>query len=211
MFDNSKVFGYARVSTKDQNLERQFLDLKQYVASDRDIFFDKASGKNFDRPGYQTLKMMIRPGDTVYVCELDRLGRNKKEIKEELEFFKENKVKIRILNIPTTLMNFDSFDSKLEQQIMDMVNNILIEVLSTIAETERENINKRQQEGIEAAKQKGVKFGRPIKKFPPCWEEDKKKLEAKEVTAVALMEKYNMASSTFYTKLKEEKQLCTLA
>ena len=83
MFDNSKIFGYARVSTKDQNLERQFLDLKQYVTSDRDIFFDKASGKNFDRPGYQTLKMMIRPGDTVYVCELDRLGRNKVMIKEE--------------------------------------------------------------------------------------------------------------------------------
>ena len=207
MFDNSKIFGYARVSTKDKNLERQFLDLKQYVTSDRDIFFDKASGKNFDRPGYQTLKMMIRPGDTVYVCELDRLGRNKKEIKEELEFFKENKVKIRILNIPTTLMNFDSFDSKLEQQIMDMVNNILIEVLSTIAETERENIIKRQQEGIEAAKQRGVKFGRPVKNPPPCWEEDKKKLEAKEVTAIGLMKKYNMASSTFYTKLKEEKQL----
>lgn len=207
MFDNSKIFGYARVSTKDQNLERQFLDLKQYVTSDRDIFFDKASDKNFDRPGYQTLKMMIRPGDTVYVCELDRLGRNKKEIKEELEFFKENKVKIRILNIPTTLTNFDSFDSKLELQVMDMVNNILIEVLSTIAETERENIIKRQQEGIEAAKQRGVKFGRPVKNLPPCWEEDKKKLEAKEVTAIDLMKKYNMASSTFYTKLKEEKQL----
>lgn len=206
--DNSinKIFGYVRVSTKDQNLDRQIDSLKKYVPNERDIFADKQSGKDFDRPAYKTLKMMVRPGDTIYIHEMERLGRNKQEIKENLEYFCKNDVTVRILNIPTTLIDYSQFDSKLQKTIMEMVNNILIEVLSTMAETERDNIRKRQREGIDAAKKRGAKFGRPKKSLPTSWKEDKLKWEAGEVTAVSLMKKYGMSSSTFYIKVREDKE-----
>ena len=181
----NKIFGYIRVSSKEQNLDRQIDSLKQYVPNERDIFADKLSGKDFNRPAYQTLKMMVRPGDTIYIHEMERLGRNKEEIKNELEYFKGKGVYIRILNLPTTLIDYSQFDSKLQKMLMEMVNNILIEVLATMAETERDNIRKRQREGIDAAKKRGAKFGRPTKDFPPCWQEDKLKWEAGEVTAVS--------------------------
>ena len=201
----NKIFGYIRVSSKEQNLDRQIDSLKQYVPNERDIFADKLSGKDFNRPAYQTLKMMVRPGDTIYIHEMERLGRNKEEIKNELEYFKGKGVYIRILNLPTTLIDYSQFDSKLQKMLMEMVNNILIEVLATMAETERDNIRKRQREGIDAAKKRGAKFGRPTKHFPPCWQEDKLKWEAGEVTAVSLMKKYGMASSTFYSKVNTDK------
>ena len=201
----NKIFGYIRVSSKEQNLDRQIDSLKQYVPNERDIFADKLSGKDFNRPAYQTLKMMVRPGDTIYIHEMERLGRNKEEIKNELEYFKGKGVYIRILNLPTTLIDYSQFDSKLQKMLMEMVNNILIEVLATMAETERDNIRKRQREGIDAAKKREAKFGRPTKDFPPCWQEDKLKWEAGEVTAVSLMKKYGMASSTFYSKVNTDK------
>ena len=202
-----KTFGYIRVSSKDQNLARQIDSLKQYVANERDIFADKLSGKDFNRPAYQALKNVVRPGDTIYIHEMERLGRNKEEIKNELEYFKNKGVFVRILNLPTTLIDYTQFDSKMQQTLMEMVNNILIEVLATMAETERENIRKRQREGIDAAVKRGVKFGRPEKQLPDCWPEDRTKWEAGEVTAVSLMKKYGMASSTFYTKVNADKAL----
>ena len=100
---NSKVFGYVRVSSKDQNLDRQFESLKQYVPDERDIYADKQSGKDFNRPAYVTLKQMLREGDILYVHELERLGRNKQEVKENLEYFRSKGVIVKILNLPTTL------------------------------------------------------------------------------------------------------------
>ena len=93
----NKIFGYIRVSSKEQNLDRQIDSLKQYVPNERDIFADKLSGKDFNRPAYQTLKMMVRPGDTIYIHEMERLGRNKEEIKNELEYFKGKGVHLRTL------------------------------------------------------------------------------------------------------------------
>ena len=206
MTDNNKrIFGYVRVSSRDQNLDRQIESLKQYVPDERYILADKSSGKDFDRPAYKALKMMVRPGDIIYIHEMERLGRNKQEIKENLEYFKENGVCVRILNIPTTMMDFSGFESKLQKMLMEMVNNILIEVLATMAETERDNIRKRQREGIDIALKKGVRFGRPRKDLPSCWPEDKAKWQAGEVTAVSLMKKYGMCSSTFYNKVSAEK------
>lgn len=202
---DNKIFGYIRVSSRDQNLARQVDSLKKYVPDERLIFFDKLSGKDFNRPAYQTLKLMARRGDTIYIHEMERLGRNKEEIKNELEYFKNEGVFIRILNLPTTLIDYTQFDNQMQKTLMEMVNNILIEVLATMAETERINIRKRQREGIDAALKRGVKFGRPEKKLPDCWPEDKLKWEAGEVTAVSLMKKYGMASSTFYAKVNAEK------
>ena len=202
---DNKIFGYIRVSSRDQNLARQVDSLKKYVPDERLIFFDKLSGKDFNRPAYQTLKLMARRGDTIYIHEMERLGRNKEEIKNELEYFKNEGVFIRILNLPTTLIDYTQFDNQMQKTLMEMVNNILIEVLATMAETERINIRKRQREGIDAAVKRGVKFGRPEKYLPDCWPEDKLKWEAGEVTAVSLMKKYGMASSTFYAKVNAEK------
>lgn len=199
---NAKVFGYVRVSTKEQNLARQIDSLKQFVPDERDIYADKLSGKDLYRPAYQTLRQMVRPGDTVYVHEMARLGRNKTDILQELRYYKEKGVIIRILNLPTTMMDYSVYgDNKMQRTLMDMVNNILIEVLATMAETEREEIHKRQKEGIHAAKKRGARFGRPVKNFPDTWEDDYRRWKRGEVTAVSLYRKYCMGRSTFYRKV----------
>ena len=203
-YTNAKTFGYVRVSSKDQSLDRQIDSLKQYVKDDRDIFADKQSGKDFNRPAYMALKQSLRSGDTVYIHEMERLGRNKKEIKENLEYFREIGVTVRILNLPTTLVDYEMFDGKFQKIIMEMVNNILIEVLATLAETERDTIRKRQREGIEAAHRRGKKFGRPAKELPEAWEKDFFLWKQGSVTAKSLMKKYGMSSSTFYLKVKND-------
>ncbi len=202
-FLTAKVFGYIRVSSKYQNLNRQIDSLKQYVTNERDIYSDKLSGKDFNRPAYQTLKAMLRPGDTLYIHEMERLGRNKREVMEELRYFKEHNVMVRILNLPTTLLDLSQYDSKLQKMLMEMVNNILIEVLAAMAEAERDNIRKQQKEGIEAAHKRKIKFGRPKIELLESWSEDLKLWKAGKVTAVFLMKKYGISSSTFYKKVNE--------
>lgn len=141
----SKKYFYGRVSAKDQNLARQLESAKQYRDIDR-VFKDKQSGKDFNREDYQRMKEIMEPGDEVIVHALDRLGRNKEAIKEELAWFKAHGIIVRILNVPTTLIEYPEG----QEWVMDMVNNILIEVLGAFAEQERENIRKRQAEGIAA-------------------------------------------------------------
>lgn len=137
---------YGRVSTKDQNLERQLVVARQYKnIPAENVYCDKQSGKNFNRTEYQKLKGHVKSGDEVIVKELDRLGRNKDEIKSEIAWFKDNGVTLRILDVPTTLIDFQG-----QEWIRDMVNNILIEVLGAMAEQEREKTLKRQREGIDA-------------------------------------------------------------
>ena len=165
---SEKVFGYARVSSKEQNLDRQIDELRKYVPNAADIIFEKQSGKDFERPEYKKLRMMMREGDTLYLMSLDRLGRNKIEVKQELENLRATGVNIRILDIPTTLMDFGQYGD-MQRGIMEMVNNILIEVLSTMAESERRTIRKRQAEGIAAAKARGKHLGRPKLDFPDNW------------------------------------------
>ena len=200
---NTKKFGYIRVSYKDQNLARQIDSLKKYVDDERDIFADKMSGKDFNRPAFQTLKNMVRAGDTIYVHEMERLGRNKQEILENLREFKAKGVIIRILNIPTTMIDFSAYDSKLQKMMLEMINNIMIEVMATFAENERDSILKRQREGIDAAARRGVKFGRPAKPFPESWPDDYAAWQAGEVTAVSLYKKYGMGCTTFYSNVKK--------
>ena len=140
------VYFYARVSTQEQNLARQLESARNYRVDIAEIFCDKVSGKSFKRPEYERLKSILKKGDEVVVKELDRLGRNKDLIKEELKWFKEQGVIVRILDLPTTLMEFPIG----QEWIFDMVNNILIEVLSVMAEQEKEKINRRIKEGISA-------------------------------------------------------------
>ena len=144
------IFGYIRVSSKDQNPERQFEAIKEFEKEikDENIYLDKQTGKDFNREKYQELKLILREGDTLIVKELDRLGRNKEMIKDELSFLKNEGIRVKILNIPTTLMDLPEENA----WVIEMVNNILIEVLGAIAEDERNKIIERQAEGITIAK-----------------------------------------------------------
>jgi DNA invertase Pin-like site-specific DNA recombinase len=220
---NNLIYGYARVSSKEQNEERQLKAIKDYCINNdlileaRNILIDKQSGKDFKRPSYQTLKeQLLRKGDILVVKELDRLGRNKQQIKEELEDLKNKGVIIRILNIPTTLIEIPEGN----QWVMDMVNNILIEVLGAIAEEERATTRQRQKEGIEIAKAKGKHLGRPrinystiSKNQRELIKENYSKWKAKEITAVKFMAILDFKTNTFYKIMKEyedriaEKQL----
>lgn len=142
-----KRYFYGRVSTRKQNLARQLEAARRYYdISDDFIFTDKQSGKNLDRERYLAMKAVLEPGDEVVVLSLDRLSRNKADMKAELAWFRENGIIVRVLNIPTTLIDFGEG----QEWVRDMVNNILIEVMGAIAEQEREMILERQAEGIEA-------------------------------------------------------------
>ena len=192
---DSRTYYYARVSSKEQNLDRQIAAFKALGASDRDIIPDKESGKDLERVGYQALKnAMLRRGDTLVVKSLDRLSRNKADIHNELRYFKENGIRLKVIDLPTTMMDLPEG----QEWVFDMVNNILIEVLGTIAEQERETIRKRQAEGIEAAKAKGKKFGRPALDFPSDWDKVYASWKSGEITAKTAMEMTGMKRTSFY-------------
>lgn len=203
--NSGRVFGYARVSTKEQNTARQIEELKKYVKDEQNIITDKASGKDFNRTQYQALRTLCRKGDTIYIKSLDRLGRNKTAIKEELQYFKTKGVFIKVLDVPTTLIDFSQFHD-LQYSIMDMVNNILIEVLGTIAEQERKNIKQRQKEGIAVAKAQGKHLGRPKAVYPAEWNTVYKQWQDKEITAIKAMQVLNLKRNTFYKLAKEYKE-----
>ena len=196
----NKVFAYARVSTKEQNLNRQLKAFADLGIAEREIIVDKESGKNTDRKGYQSLKNgMLRAGDTLYITSLDRLSRNKADIKAELEHFKAEKIRLKVLDLPTTLTEFP----KGQEWVFDMVNNILIEVLGTIAEQERATIKQRQAEGIAVAQSKGQKFGRPQAEKPDNWGEVVAEWQSGAITARKAMEMLgDMKPNTFYRLLK---------
>ncbi len=191
----NRTYFYARVSTKEQNLDRQISAFKELGAQDRDIITDKESGKNLERAGYQALKnAMLRSGDTLVIKSLDRLSRNKLDIKNELQFFKENGIRLKVIDLPTTMMDLPEG----QEWVFEMVNNILIEVLGTIAEQERETIKARQAEGIAAAKAQGKKLGRPALQFPDNWNEVYASWKAGEITAKKAMEQTNTKRTSFY-------------
>lgn len=199
---SSKTFYYARVSSKTQNEDRQIQAFKSMGADDRDIIVDKASGKDLNRPGYTALKTtMLREGDTIIITELDRLSRKKSDIKKELEYFKDNNIRLKILNIPTTMIDF----SEDQSWIQDMVNNIVIEVMGSIAEDERNRIRKRQEEGLAAAKAKGVKLGRPSVQPPHNWDTVIQQWENGDIKAVEAMKITGIKKNTFYKLYKNNK------
>lgn len=204
---NTKTFAYIRVSTAEQNTDRQLDALKKYVTNDRDIFIDKVSGKTFDRPKYQALKSTLRHGDTLYIKSLDRLGRNKQAIKEELEHFRKDGIIVRCLDIPTTLLDFGTFGD-FQKAIMEMINNILIEVIGTIAEQERKTIRQRQAEGIESAKARGKHLGRPKAKLNDTFKDTYREWKQGNIMAVDAMRIEGLPKATFYRLVKEyESQL----
>lgn len=205
------TYAYERVSTRDQNLERQDISIKQFRPDipEANIFRDKFTGKSFDRPQYNAMKIILEhitkanEGNEmveVVVEELDRLGRDSEKIKEELQWFKEHNICVRILEIPTTLLDIQ----KENAWVMELINQILIEVYSAMAQQELEKRAKRQAEGIAVAKEKGVKFGRraivvddsEFKSVYSLW-------KAGNITAVEAMKRLNLKPNTFYRRVKE--------
>ena len=198
-----RIYGYSRVSTKEQNLDRQLVELRKYV-DDRFIFQDKVSGKDFNRPEYQLMRKVAQKGDVIYIKSLDRLGRNKSEIKQELEYYKNEGVRIKILDIPTSMMDI----SEGQEWLMDMINNLLIEVLATMAEQERLNIRQRQAEGIAIAKEQGKYKGRKEIDFTENWAEVYDQWKNRKIKGNEAMEKLGLKRNTFYRLIKkyEEKK-----
>ena len=212
----NKVFGYVRVSSAEQNLDRQIEAILKFAKDNninldiRDIIQDKKSGKDTDRPGYQGLKNNVRSGDTIIIKELDRLGRNKEQIHEELKYFKDNNVRVMILNIPTTLMKFE--DEGTAKAMLEMINNILIEVLGTIAEEERKKIKERQTEGIQVmpivngkkvSKKTGRPTGRPNAEYPSNWNEVYTSWKNGSIKGNEAMEQLGLKRTTFYKLIKQ--------
>ena len=198
---SSRTYYYARVSTTEQNLDRQIDEFKSLGANDRDIITDKQSGKNLDRDGYNALKnALLRPNDTLVIKSLDRLSRNKMDIKNELQYFKDNNIRLKVIDLPTTMLDLPSEQS----WVIDMVNNILIEVLSSIAEQEYHTIHERQLSGINSARSRGVHLGRPPLQRPENWAVVIAEYKAANITAKEAMTQLNLKKSSFYKLLKSE-------
>lgn len=193
-----KTFYYARVSTREQNLDRQLEAFRALGANEREIITDKESGKNLDRPGYQALKTaMLRPGDTLVVKSLDRLSRSKSDIRNELQWFKDNSIRLKVIDLPTTMMDLPPG----QEWVFEMVNNILIEVIGTIAEQERLTIRQRQREGIAAAKAKGQHLGRPAAILPNNWDEVVALWRSGQITAKEAMRRTGVKRTHFYAQV----------
>lgn len=199
MEGQSRTYYYARVSARDQKLDRQLAAFKTLGAKDREIVTDKESGKDLERPGYQALKTTIlRPGDTLVIKSLDRLSRSKTDIRNELQWFKDNSIRLKVIDLPTTMIEL----STEQDWVFEMVNNILIEVLGTIAEQERMSIRRRQREGIEAARLKGTRFGRPALPVPENWNDVIGRWRAGKITAKKAMELTGTKPTYFYKMVK---------
>ena len=198
------VYGYCRVSSAEQNLDRQIEAMKAQNINERNILCDKASGKNFNRKSWNTLvgtastAPLLREGDLLVILSLDRLGRNYSEIREQWELItKTIGADIKVLDMP--LLDTSSESSSLDKRF---ISDLVLQILSYTAEKERHNINERQRQGIEVAKSKGVKFGRPSKEYPDNWNEVYKSWKNNDITAVQAMESLNLKKATFYRLVK---------
>lgn len=190
---NSKVYGYARVSTKEQNEDRQLIALNEYPVLKNNIYIDKLSGKDFNRPQYQKMLRKIRQGDTLVIKSIDRLGRNYEEILQQWRIItKEKGVRMVVLDMPLLDTNKSNGDLT-----GTFVADLVLQILSYVAETERENILQRQKEGIVAAKLRGVKFGRPRKEIPNNFYDLKKEWENKTISSREAAKCLNISQDTF--------------
>ena len=199
------IYGYHRTSTKEQHVGRGKKEILDYCKQNNlkleKIYIDQHTGKDFNRPRYTVLMDdVLRPGDTLIITEVDRLGRNKSDILKQLNILKEKKIRIMILEIPTTLMDLGNLEESMAKMILETVNNLLIEVYATMAQAEIEKKEKRQREGIEDMKARGEwdKYGRPPVMSIDEFRNEYKKVEKKECTPKELMKQLNMKKPTYY-------------
>lgn len=197
----NEVYGYVRVSTKEQNEDRQILALCRAQVPIENIYMDKLSGKDFHRPMYQKLLKRLRAGALLYIKSIDRLGRNYEEILEQWRIItKDKKADIVVLDMPL-------LDTRRGKDLMGtFLSDIVLQVLSFVAENERGNIRQRQREGIEAAKQRGVRFGRPPKPLPEDFGQICERWFCGEISGTKAAELCGMPSPTFYRKAEMHKK-----
>lgn len=198
------IYAYHRTSTSEQHLDRGITAIKEYCEKNGltldEMFTDQQTGKNFNRPDYQTLKRIAKKNDRIIISELDRLGRNKEDTLKELQHFKDKGVRIMILEIPTTLVDYSSMDNSMANMIMETINNMLIEMYATFAHAEMIKREKRQAEGIQAMKERGEwdNYGRPeIINFKKFSEEYKKVIDG-DLKPFECMRLLDMKKATFY-------------
>lgn len=198
---NREIYGYVRVSTKEQCEQRQLIALRAFPVLDSHIFMDKLSGKDFNRPAYRRLMKRLRPGDILVVKSIDRLGRNYEEILEQWRVItKEKQADIVVLDMP--LLDTRQTGRDLTGTF---VADLVLQILSYVAQTERENIRQRQMEGIAAARLRGVPFGRPRKPVPESFYRLKEQWESREITSRQAARELGIAQDTFLRWVRESK------
>ena len=193
-----KIYGYCRVSTPEQNEDRQLIAMRKLNIPSKQIFTDKQSGKDFERPMYQILTKKLKAGDVIYIKSIDRLGRNYDEILEQWRILtKERGVDVIVIDMPL-------LDTRIYKDLLGtFISDLVLQILSFISQHERETINKRQAEGIAAAKARGVRFGRPSKKNPENFGELVKEWELGRLSLEELLGQAGFKETTFYSRLRE--------
>ena len=192
------VYGYVRVSTVEQNEDRQLIALKNEGVSEKNIYMDKLSGKDFNRPRYRRLVKRLKEGDLLYVLSIDRLGRNYEEIQNQWRLLtKEKKVDIVVIDMPL-------LDTRREKNLLGtFISDMVLQLLSFVAQNERETIKKRQAQGIAAARLRGVSFGRPRKELPCEFEDSVREWARGELPIEYILSRYDISTATFYRKLQQ--------
>ena len=194
----SKSYGYVRISSVDQNEDRQLVIMRDEGISEGNIFVDKKSGKNFDRPEYKKLIRRLKEGDLLYVLSIDRLGRNYEEIQEQWRILtKEKGIDVVVIDMPL-------LDTRQGKDLMGtFIADLVLQILSFVAQNEREKIRERQEQGIAAAKARGVRFGRPEKKLPENFSQLVKEWERKRLPLTEILKQCDISEATFYRRLRE--------
>lgn len=193
-----QIYGYVRVSSLDQNEDRQLLALQEVHVPSKNIYGDKQSGRDFNRPSYKKMIRKLKSGDLLYIHSIDRLGRNYEEIQNQWRILtKEIGVDVCVLDMPL-------LDTRSGKDLMGtFIADLVLQILSFVAQNERENIKKRQAEGIAAARAKGIKFGRPEKQVPADFEKMIAEWEKKRLPLSEILRQCNMSEATFYRRLRE--------
>ena len=195
-----KVYGYVRVSSTDQNEDRQMLAMSRAEVPAANVYVDKQSGKDFKRPRYLKLVKKLRPGDMLYILSIDRLGRNYEEIQRQWRVLtKEIGIDICVLDMPL-------LDTRQGKDLMGrFIADLVLQILSFVAQNERENIKKRQAEGIAAAKARGVRFGRPEKPVPENFDRIVSDWQEKKLPFDKVLDRCGISEATFYRRVRERR------
>lgn len=197
-----KVYGYIRVSSTDQNEDRQRIALSELGVDEKNIYMDKLSGKDFNRPQYKKLVRKLKAGDLLYILSIDRLGRNYAEIQNQWRTLTKD------IGIDICVIDMPLLDTRTCKDLMGtFIADLVLQILSFVAQSERENIRKRQAQGIAAAKAKGVHMGRPVKVVPANFEELIKMWEKKKIPLEQVLRECDMSEATFYRRLREYRLL----
>lgn len=194
------IYGYVRVSTIDQNEERQILAMYKSNVPAKNIFTDKQSGKDFERPNYKRLMKKMKKGDLLYIISIDRLGRNYEEIQNQW------RILVKDIGVDICVLDMPLLDTRNGKDLMGtFIADLVLQILSFAAQNERESIKKRQLEGIAAAKAKGVKFGRPEKQLPDNFKKIVNEYKEKKLPLEEVLKKCGISEATFYRRLRKYK------